>query len=314
MQATSLTQQLLTFSRGGAPIKKKTSVTDLIKDSATFALRGSNVSCNYSFPDDLWLTEADEAQLNQVVNNLVINAQQAMPKGGIIQVSAENMTIHAENTLSLKAGKYVKISIKDQGIGISAECLLKIFDPYFTTKQKGSGLGLATAYSIIKKHGGVISVESELNAGTIFQLYLPALEKEILIKKKAEEKPLIGKGKILLMDDEAVIRTLALRLLKRIGYEVHVANDGAEAIKLYREANEPFDAVIMDLTIPGGMGGKEAIKKLLEIDPDVKAVVSSGYSNDPIMANFSRYGFKSVIAKPYNIRRLSEVLQKVINS
>ena len=315
LRARDLTQQLLTFSKGGAPVKKTASIEELLKDSATFALRGSNVRCEFSFTDDLWPVEVDEGQISQVIHNLIINADQAMPEGGVIKVRAENMTVKAEDNLPLKEGKYIRITIEDQGTGIPKEHLPKIFDPYFTTKQKGSGLGLAIAYSIVKRHDGYISVESELGVGTTFYIYLPASEKEILEKEAAEERPFFGKGKILVMDDEEAVREVAGNMLKFLGYKVEFARDGIEAIELYKKAKEsgkPFDAVILDLTVPGGMGGKEAFGKLLEIDPEVKAIVSSGYSNDPIMADYKEYGFRGVVAKPYKLRELSEELHRVI--
>ncbi len=315
LRARDLTRQLLTFAKGGAPVKKTTSIAELIKDSASFTLRGSNARCEFSIPDDLWPVEIDEGQISQVINNLVINADQAMPAGGIIKVGAENMIVGAEQALPLEDGKYVRISIEDQGIGIPEDYLSKIFDPYFTTKQKGSGLGLATSYSIINNHEGHIKVESELGVGTTFYVYLPASPSKILTEKKVEESPLVGKGKILVVDDEEAVREVAGRLLKCVGHQVAFARDGAEAIELYKkaqEAGQPFDAVIMDLTIPGGMGGKEAINKLLDIDPEIKAIVSSGYSNDPVMSEFKRYGFSGVVAKPYEIVELSEAVDKVI--
>jgi PAS domain S-box-containing protein len=314
LRAKDLTQQLLTFSKGSAPVKKLTSISELIKDSAGFALRGSNVRCEFSIPDDLWPVEVDEGQINQVINTLIINADQAMPEGGVIKVRAENIMAEETRGLALKSGRYIKLSIKDQGIGITMDSLPKVFDPYFSTKHKGSGLGLATAYSIIKNHDGQIIVESELGAGTTFYVYLPASEKEIVTREEVEERLLVGKGKVLLMDDEEIVRKVAGEMLKSIGYEVSFARDGAEAIELYKEArksSKPFDVVVMDLTVPGGMGGKEAIKRLLEIDPEVKAIVSSGYSNDPIMADFKKYGFSGVVAKPYKVKELSKTLHRV---
>jgi PAS domain S-box-containing protein len=315
LQAKKLTQQLLTFARGGTPIIQTTSITELITESAKFTLRGSNVSCEFFIPPDLWFVNVDEGQMSQVINNLIINADQAMPEGGKIKVSAENITVGEEQTLPIKKGKYVKITIKDRGIGISKEHLERIFDPYFTTKQKGSGFGLAITYSIIKRHQGHITVESEVGVGTTFSIYLPASFEEIPIKEKVEKKIVSGSGKILVMDDEEVVRDVAGEMLKQIGYEVEFARDGAEAIELYnksKESGNTFDAVILDLTVPGGMGGVETIKKLLEIDPAVKAIVSSGYSNDPVMANFSEYGFAEVVPKPYEIQKVGEVVRKVL--
>ncbi|MFH1581617.1 MAG: response regulator [Pseudomonadota bacterium] len=315
LQAKHLTQQLLTFSRGGAPIKKTAFISELLKDTAIFALSGSNARCEFSIPGDLCPVEVDEGQITQVINNLIINAGHAMPEGGIIKVSAENTAVDAHQGLPLKEGSYIKISVEDQGIGIPEEHLQKIFDPYFTSKHKGSGLGLASAYSIIKRHDGCIQVKSKLGVGTTFNIYLPAFLKDVLIEKEPGERIYTGTGKILIMDDEEIIREVASEMIEALGYEAEFAKDGAEAIELYKKAKEsaqPFDAIIMDLTIPGGMGGKETIQKLIEIDPETKAIVSSGYSNDPIMADYRKYGFRGVIAKPYKLKELSEILYKVI--
>jgi len=316
LRARDLTQQLLTFSRGGAPIKTTASIAELLRETAAFALRGSDVRCELSLPDELRPVKVDQGQISQVINNLIINADQAMPDGGIIHVRAENVILGADQGLPLPAGSYVKISIEDQGTGIAEKHLPKIFDPYFTTKQKGSGLGLATAYSIIRKHEGYIAAESELGVGTTFTIYLPASEKEPPRVKQQEERPLNGHGKVLVMDDEDIIRDVTGQILRHLGYKVEFARDGAEAVKLYRKAQEggePFDVVIMDLTVPGGMGGKEALERLLEIDPQVKAIVSSGYSTDPIMAEFRRNGFQGCVAKPYKLQDLSQILQSVLN-
>jgi len=317
LQAKRLTQQLLTFSRGGTPVKELVSITEFIKDTATFALRGSSVRCDISIEDDLWNVRIDEGQISQVIGNIVINAAQAMPQGGVISIRAENINYEMDN-LPLRNGMYVKIKIEDEGIGIPEEHLSRIFDPYFTTKQKGSGLGLATAYSIIKSHGGFIDVESELGKGSRFYIYIPASEKRVLQRKSEREKraEARSRARVLIMDDEAIIRKSVGRALMRMGYDVEYATDGQEAIEIYtkaREENRVFDLVIMDLTVPGGMGGKEAIKRLKDIDPDVRAVVSSGYSNDPVMSEFTNYGFRGVISKPYTIEDLAETLYKVIN-
>lgn len=311
LRAKDLAQQLLTFSSGGAPIKKTMFISELLKESALFALSGSNVQCEFSISNNLWAVEIDEGQINQAINNLIINAIQSMPEGGRIKLTAENVTVSEGE----KKGRYVKISIVDQGIGIPKEHLPKIFEPYFTTKQKGSGLGLAIVYSIIKKHGGYIEVETELGVGTTFKVYLPASLKNVFMRKGLKEKIQTGKGKILVMDDEELVRKVVGEMLVFLGYEVEFAKEGIEAIELYKKAKaqgQPFDAIIMDLTIPIGMGGKETINKLLEIDPTVKAIVSSGYSTDPVMTEFTKYGFKGFIIKPFKIKELGEVLYRVI--
>ena len=314
-RAQSLTLQLLTFSQGGAPLKKTLSVKKLISDSAGFVLRGSSSRCELKVPADLWPIEADEGQLGQVIHNLVMNADQSMPEGGTVTVSAANVTLEKNNPLSLAPGDYITIDVSDQGIGIPREYFQKIFDPYFTTKQKGSGLGLATSYSVIKRHNGHISVESVLGKGSTFHLYLPACRDAVCAKEPRETPFIRGTGRILIMDDEEIITDVASTILTRLGYEVERASDGAAALTKYddaRKSSRPFDLVIMDLTIPGGMGGKEALSKLRELDPGAKAIVSSGYSNDPIMANFRDYGFNGVVSKPYTIKTLSEVVHRVI--
>jgi PAS domain S-box-containing protein len=315
-RATALTHQLLTFSKGGSPVKRTASIVEVIEESCRFALRGSRIRSEFIKPVGLWPVEMDSGQISQVIHNLIINADHAMPEGGVIQVRAENVLLEDGGGLPLQQGKYIKISIQDQGIGIPDEHLSKIFDPYFTTKQKGSGLGLAVVYSIIKRHDGYITLESQLGQGTTFHIYLPASGSESPKSTEKEIKIPIGKGRILLMDDEETVRKVAGRMLTRMGYEVEFARDGAEAVTKYREAMKariPFDAVILDLTVRGGMGGQDTIKRLLEINPGVRAVVSSGYSNDPVMADFQRYRFKGVVAKPFKIEELGKILQRVMS-
>jgi PAS domain S-box-containing protein len=314
MRAKDLTRQLLTFSKGGEPVKKVTQLQDLFKESTEFTLRGSNTKYRLYISQDLWPCEVDEGQISQVINNLIINADQAMPEGGTIDLRAENATVGKEDRLPLNEGRYAKLTIKDQGHGIPEQLLSKVFDPYFSTKQKGSGLGLTTTYSIIKRHGGHIAVESEQNVGTTFQVYLPASSEQIEEKEKKKKISVIT-GKILVMDDEQELLNVVSIVLEQIGHEVKCAKNGTQAIKMYREAKDsgrPFDVVILDLTIPGGMGGKETIKRLLKIDPDVKAIVSSGYSNDKVMANFRDYGFSSEVSKPYRAEELKRVLLEVM--
>ena len=316
-QAKSLTYQLLTFSKGGGPIKKVASITELLKKSIPFALSGSKVISKLDLPNDLWYAEIDEDQINQVINNVIINADQAMPQGGIIKISAQNEIINAEDGLPIKEGKYIKIAIKDQGIGIPHDILSQIFDPFFSTKAKGSGLGLAISHSIVIKHEGYITAKSQKGGGTTVSIYLPASEKELFAVEKIEEKILSGRGKILFMDDQKNIRSMVKQMLNSLGYEIELAEDGMKAIELYKKAQQkehPFDVVILDLTVPGGMGGVDAIKKLIELDSEVKAIVSSGYANDPIMSGFKEYGFSGVMAKPFDIEELSVVLYQILQN
>jgi len=319
-QARSLTQQLLTFSRGGSPVKKIASIAGLVTNSVSFVLSGSKVKCELSLPDDLWWAEVDEGQITQVINNIIINALQAMPQGGTIRASAENIVMRTDGDsglLPLKRGRFVKISIKDEGGGIPKEYLHKIFDPYFTTKQSGTGLGLAISYSIIKKHNGHISVESQPGAGTAFYIYLPACEKEVLAVKKVGEVKSCPRrrGRILIMDDRQPLRDMMQNMLIDLGYEVESAAEGSEAVDLYKRAKESgqgFEAVILDLTVPGGMGGKETLQNLREIDSEVKAIVASGYSTDPILSDYRHYGFCGAITKPFEIKKLRETLCQVL--
>jgi PAS domain S-box-containing protein len=317
-RAKELTNQLLTFAKGGVPIKKLNSISKLLKESAEFVLRGSNVRAELIIPNDLWPVEIDEGQMAQVIQNLVINAQQAMPEGGIVEIWAENIQITPEQgkELSLKEGAYIKISFKDTGVGIPAESLPKIFDPFFTTKKKGSGLGLSTSYSISKKHEGLISVSSEPGRGTIFFLFLPAiLNRPFPLSEGVQKQLETGKGRILIMDDEESVREIGGMILNQLGYEVEYAKDGTEAVEFYRKGKEegrPFDLVIFDLTISGGMSGLEALQKLIKIDPNINGVVSSGYADNPIMSDFQKHGFAGRIAKPYRIEEFSNTIATLI--
>ena len=318
MRARDLTQQLLTFSKGGAPVKKTAAITDLLKETALFALRGSNVQCHFEIADDLWPAEIDEGQIAQVINNLVINADQAMPDGGIITVSAVNAKIRNSKRLPLKPGRYLQITVQDTGPGIDPDNIDKIFDPYFSTKKTGSGLGLASCYAIIKKHDGYIHVESKKNQGATFTFYLAASNAPVLdYREDVHEAGGEQTGRILIMDDEEMILELSRELLSIHGFDVAVSTDGKEAIAAYQKAlqeGNPFDVVIMDLTIPGGMGGKEAIQQLRVIDPTVKAIVSSGYSMDAAMADFASHGFVAVVPKPYKAGTLLRVIQEVLSA
>ncbi len=314
-QAKSLTQQLLTFARGGEPVKKTTSIVNLIKDSVEFSRSGSSIKCEISVPENLWPVDVDEGQISQVINNLVINAIQAMPEGGTLWVSAANVNVDEKISLPLESGRYIKITVQDEGIGIPTAHFEKIFDPYFTTKPTGSGLGLATAYSIIKNHGGLITVDSIKGQGSSFEIYLPASSHSPQDSADQLLLPATGQGRILVMDDEKNIQDVIKRILKTLGYEVTVTNNSLEAVASYQEAmknGHKFDAVIIDLTVPGGRGGKDAIQKLLAVDPEVKAIVSSGDSNAPIMAEYADWGFKGAVTKPFGINELSQILKRVL--
>jgi len=315
LMARDLTQQLLTFSRGGAPIKQTTRLNELIRTSAAFATHGSRVGCRFRIADDLRMVEADAGQLSQVLHNLVLNAVQAMPEGGFVEVAAENQVLLEGDVASLPAGAYVRLEVRDAGVGIAPEHLGKIFDPYFTTKPEGTGLGLATVYSVVRRHEGQIQVDSQPGAGTAFTIYLPA--------SNAPEAPVApdlatvptGTGRVLVVDDEPLVRGIASRMLEKLGYQPTAAADGAEGVRLYAEARahgEPFVAVLMDLTIPGGVGGREAVQRLLALDAQAKVIVSSGYSDDPVMAQHRDYGFRGVVAKPYKLSDLAQTLEAVL--
>lgn len=317
-RAQNLTQQLLTFSKGGAPIKTSASVAELLRDSTRFVLRGSNVRCQFSLPSDLWPVEMDAGQISQVIENLTINSVQAMPQGGTVFVHARNTHVRAGGGLPLKEGKYVRVSIADQGSGIPKKDLPRIFDPYFTTKEKGTGLGLATSYSIVKRHGGLLAVRSRLGVGTIVSFFLPCASRSATMTEADKYSRVIkGTGRILIMDDDTLIIDLAGELLSSLGYEVTLTKDGAEALTIYKNAKNqgrPFDLVILDLTVPGGMGGRPTLSKLLAFDPDVRAIASSGYSDDPIMSDPVRFGFKAVLPKPYDVKQLSRVVHAVLRA
>lgn len=314
-RAKDLTQQLLTFSKGGEPVKRTARIGELVREAAQFALRGSNVRCDLQIDADLRPSEIDEGQIAQVLHNLMINADQAMPDGGAVRIGGTNVTLPPDNPYALAAGDFIQLTIQDQGLGIKPEHLKKVFDPYFTTKQKGSGLGLAVTYSIVAKHDGQLTVDSKLGEGTVFTILLPAADSAAVVAHRVHPQLVIGSGRILVMDDEVFIRDLATRMLQKMGYTVTVAEDGRTAVAMYREALEAdraFDAVILDLTVPGGMGGKATVRALQTIDPDVSALVSSGYSNDPVMASYQDYGFCGAVKKPYLIQEMGNLLKKVI--
>ena len=317
-RAISLTKQLLTFAKGGEPVKEDVSIGGLIEEIVRFNLSGSNVMPVFEWAEDLCMAEVDKGQVQQVFSNLAINADQAMPDGGHLFITLENMDVSEDAVPNLNQGKYIKATVRDEGTGIDQKHIDKIFDPYFSTKQAGNGLGLTTVYSIIKKHGGHIIVDSELGKGTIFTIYMPASESKQLMETKESEPIRSATGenvKILVMDDEEAICNFTKRMLRKSGYSVKTASGGKQAIEMYKQsvaAGESFDVVIMDLTIPGGIGGKKAIKEVLAIDPEAKCVVSSGYANDPVMSSYADFGFKGVVEKPYSMKKLLSLLSEVL--
>lgn len=315
-RAAKLANQLLTFSKGGDPVREVTSLPEFIIESAKFVLHGSQVSCNYNFADHLWMVDVDSGQICQVIQNIILNAKHAMPEGGTVTIQGVNVQDPAtEALLSVDEGDYVRITVQDTGIGIPKEIIDKIFDPYFTTKQEGSGLGLAICHSIIKKHDGYLIVDSIPGKGTTFTLYLPAVPTVDLTVAKQKAKPAVKAARILVMDDEEMLRDVAKAQLVALGHEPILVTDGFQAINRYQELQEigmPVDLVIMDLTIPGGMGGQEAAARLLLIDPEAKIIVASGYSNDPAMANYKEYGFRAAVVKPFDLKELSNAIASVL--
>lgn len=314
-RAKDLTQQLLTFAKGGEPIRKSTDLTEVVREATQFALHGAKVRCEFEIAPDLWPADVDPGQIGQVVNNLIINATQAMPGGGLVRIEMSNEVIQ-ESRQGLGSGRYLKTRFIDNGSGISPENLPRIFEPYFTTKQQGSGLGLATVYSIIKRHRGHVEVTSEIGVGTTFCVWLPAAtEAPDLTAPKRDQAP-AKTGRVLFMDDEEAIRMVAAAVLKRQGLEVTAVGDGAAVVREFqaaRAAGRPFDLVILDLTVPGGMGGAEAMEKLRQLDPQVRAIVASGYSSDPVMANYQAHGFRGRVPKPYQASDLMSAVDAVLH-
>ena len=321
LQAKELAHRLFTFAKGKDPVKKVGFISHLLRDSASQALSGSKVNGEFVLPDDLWPVEIDEVQISQVIHNIVNNAREAMPEGGTVTIRAENVNVTAGSGLPLKEGKYVKWSVKDHGIGIPQNDLFQIFDPYFTTKPEGSargrGLGLTVCYAIIKKHDGVITVESEPGSGSAFSVYLPASPRAGLSPTEETASAFMRKGTVLVMDDEEAVRNATGIVLHYLGYEVEFARDGSEAITLYKEAKDkgtPFSTVILDLNVKDGKGAKETIQELLKIDQQVKAVLTTGYADHPVVSEISKYGFSAAVGVPYDLEKMKEILSMLIEA
>ncbi|MBU2511200.1 PAS domain S-box protein [bacterium] len=314
-RAEGLTHQLLTFSKGGAPIKKVGPLVPFLQETAHFALSGSNVSCSFDIPDDLWMCDFDKNQIGQVIDNIIINAHHAMPSGGKIQISAVNVILQENEQVGLKPGNYVKISISDSGTGIPEKYISKIFDPFFTTKQKGSGLGLATGYSIIKKHDGIITVDSKPGVGSTFFIFIPASEIQKTEASAIYQKSYQGSGNILVMDDDEILKRMMVDMLEDMGFTPFITDEGQQALDEFKRSKEqgtPYQAVILDLTIRGGMGGKETVKEIRKIDANIPVFVASGYSEDDAIANPEEYGFTDSLKKPFGIDQLAEILEKYL--
>jgi signal transduction histidine kinase/ActR/RegA family two-component response regulator len=318
--ASGLTAQLLTFAKGGAPIRKAMLLSGMIQESVRPSLSSSKVCCEFSLAEDLWMAEVNAGQIGQVIRGMVLNAREAMPQGGVVYVRAENVVLRDQELLSLPPGEYVRLSIADQGTGIAKDVLPKIFDPYFSTKhrgdQKGMGLGLTICHAVVQKHGGAIAVKSEVGRGTTFDIYLPAARK-LSAGEKAPMPPSEPRhGRVLVMDDEEGVREVLGQTLDGMGHSVELAEDGQKAIEVFSKAKSlgrHFDVVLLDLTIHEGMGGQEAIQALLEIDPDVKAIAMSGYIDSPVILEPERHGFKAALEKPFDAGKLQEIISRVMD-
>jgi CheY-like chemotaxis protein len=312
--AQKLTKQFLRYSKNSEPSRTMVRIDKIIRDNILILLSGTNIRAELHVDDDLWQCEIDENQIAQVFGSIIINAREAMPDGGIIDITLRNEDIQSPEIVPLSAGKYVRVQIKDTGCGIPSEIQKCIFSPYFTTKFNRSGLGLTSAMIIAKNHNGHIAISSEVNAGSVFTIYLPSVDTSKNGASMREEQK--NGGKVLLMDDEHYIRQTASEILKKKNFNVVTATQGLETIELFKNAHSsdaPFDVVILDLTIPDGMGGLETLKKLLEIDPEVKAIASSGYSDDPVISQPEKYGFADSLGKPYNLNEFINVIKNLIS-
>lgn len=317
--AAHLSSQLLTFSKGGAPLKRVVSISELLGQAAEFSLYGSNLRADVDIPVDLWKAEVDAGQIEQVVNALMLNAREAMPDGGTVRISAHNVELEEKAGTPLPAGRYIKVMIADRGEGVPEDLAAKIFDPYFTTKPTSSGLGLSISYSIVKKHGGMLYLENSSPEGSTFTFYLPATDRDAApLEPQVSERVFnFNHQKVLVMDDEAAIRDLTSQLLGTLGYEVTAVPDGLEAVKAYERAmrkGESFQAVILDATIRGGMGGLATIERLRSVDPNVNAIICSGYSDEAALSQFLAYGFRSALPKPFTRRELADALQRAFEA
>lgn len=314
LRAKDLTSQLLSFATGGIQARKVVYIQELLRDLVRLSVDSRNISCELTIPDNLWTVEVDEGQVSQAIDTLFRYAQQATPQDGRIKISAENMIISRSSALPLREGRYVMIAIENLGSGISEVELQTLFDPFSSGDKKGNGLEFASAFAIAQKHNGHIAAESHFGMGTTFRLFLPAMQEKPQLNTDSFAVHPARKGKVLVMDDEEIVRVVVKRLLLQCGYEAELTKDGAEMLRLYREAKEagrPFEVVILDLIIQNGMGGQEAMKNLIEYDPDVRVIVSSGYSNDPIMANFRDYGFSGFLPKPYKLDELKRAMKNI---
>ncbi len=316
LRARDLVRQLQTFAKGGEPVRGAAAIDEIIRESADFVLRGSQVACSYHFPPDLWFADIDASQISQVIQNLVINAKQAMPEGGRMEITCANISKKDNDPLPLADGLYIRVTVRDQGVGMPAETLGRIFDPYFTTKETGHGLGLAICHSIIRRHGGCITVTSEEGRGTTFTFYVRATRKAPEQRNAAVTAATPRRGRILVMDDDPLAGETTRRMLEHLGYQVTLVGDGREAVARYRQAREnksPFSLVLVDLTVPGGMGGKETARRLRRLDPEAGILVTSGYSDNPILADFRNHGFAGALVKPFQIGELAAAVRRILN-
>ncbi|MEW6428420.1 MAG: ATP-binding protein [Thermodesulfobacteriota bacterium] len=315
-RAKKLVQQLLTFSRGGSPVRKSAAIGEVIRETAEFLLLGSRITCRYHFADDLWMADIDADQISQVIQNLVLNAKQAMGDGGEIDIGCRNIEVGEDSGPPLRPGGYIEVTVTDRGSGIPPERLPRIFDPYFTTKEDGSGLGLAVVHSIIRKHDGHIEVRSTVGAGTTFRFFVPAAGNGAAEPAAPAPRPAAGAGRVLIMDDDAMVGPVVHGVLSYLGYATTLVDDGRAAVDQYltaRESGAPYDAVILDLTVPGGMGGDEAVRQLLHHDPRVRVLAATGNGRDPILGNYREHGFAGVLIKPFHPDELVEALQKLVS-